>query len=149
VAVVQLGDVRHHSRMSQWKKVFLDTLLIICGVAGSMLFVGNGPNLLLVLAINLFVALICGLVSFAIAWFIRTVPISIMASIIVTDLIIVLYFVCRIEFSQQPHEHVKDELILLPMDVVVYTAPTVLLTCAGFGRFAGRLYQRASVNVQP
>lgn len=131
------------------KAALIDAALIVGGAGLSTLFVstdGNGQNPLPVAAGMLLVVFITGLVSFGLAWFIRTTPLAIGASVIVTDVLFVLFFICRFAFSQQPHEHGNEELILLPVVFVVVTAPTVLLSCIGFGRFASRIYQRKSAT---
>jgi hypothetical protein len=135
--------------MSHSKKALLDTALIVGGAGLSTLFVstdGNGQNPLPVAAGMLLVVFITGLVSFGLAWFIRTVPLAMTASVIITDLLFVLYFVCRVAFGQRVHEHAGEEAFLLPIVFVVVTAPTVLLSSIGFGRFASRIYQRKSVT---
>src|ERR1041385_7086257 len=127
--------------MGQPKKALLDTALILGGAGLSTLFVstdGNGQNPLPVAAGMLLVVLLTGAVSFILGWFVRTVPLAIVASVVITDVLFVIFFVCRFAFSQQPHRHGNEELILLPIVFVVATAPTVLLSSIGFGRFASR-----------
>jgi hypothetical protein len=131
--------------MSQLKNIGLDAALIIGGAGLSTLFIstdGNGQNPLPVAAGMLVVVLISGLVSFVLARLIHTTVLSIAASTILTDVLFVLYFIRRFALSQQVHEHGNEELILLPIVFVVGTAPAVLLSCIGFGRFARRLHQR-------
>lgn len=130
------------------RKSLLDSALIIGGAGLSTLFVstdGNGQNPLPVAAGMLLVVLITGLVSFVLARFVRTTLLAIAASVIITDLLFILYFVCRVAFSQHVHDHAFEELYLLPIVFVVVTAPTVLLSSIGFGRFASRFYQRNRV----
>src|SRR5436190_3498421 len=103
------------SRISWPKKALLDSALIIGGAGLSTLFVstdGNGQNPLPVAAGMLLVVFITGLVSFGLAWFVRSVPLAATVSVVVADLLFVLYFVCRFAFSQQVHEHGNEELIL-------------------------------------
>jgi hypothetical protein len=136
--------------MSQPKKALLDSTLIIGGAGFSTFFVsmdGNGQNPLPVAADILFVVFITGLVSFAIARFVRTVPFAIVASAFITDLLFILYFVCRVAFSKHVDAHADEELYLLPVVFVVETAPTVLLSSIGLGRFASRFYKRKRVIV--
>jgi hypothetical protein len=136
--------------MSQTQNTLLDNTLIIGGAGLSTLFIstdGNGQNPLPVAAGMLLVVFVTGLVSFILAKFVRTVPLAIVASAILTDILFVLYFVCRFAFSQQVHEHGNEELILLPIVFVVGTAPTVLFSSIGFGRFASRFYQRRKAMV--
>ena len=134
--------------MSRSKSALLDTGLIVAGAALSTLFIstdGNGQNPLPVAAGMLLVVFITGLVSFGLAWFIRSVPFAVMSSVVITDLLFVLYFVGRVAYSQHVHDHAGEEAFLLPIVFVVVSAPTVLLSCIGFGRFASRVYQRKSV----
>jgi hypothetical protein len=131
--------------MNQPKNALLDSAFIIVGAGISTLFVstdGNGQNPLPVAAGMLLVVCITGLVSFVLARFVRTVVLAIAASIVITDLLFILYFVCRVAFSQHVHDHAFEELYLLPVVFVVVTAPTVLFSSIGFGRLAGRFYQR-------
>ena len=130
------------------RKSLLDSALVIGGAGLSTLFVstdGNGQNPLPVAAGMLLVVFITGLVSFVLARFVRTILLAIAASVIITDLLFILYFVCRVAFSQHVHDHAFEELYLLPFVFVVVTAPTVLLSSIGFGRFASRFYQRKRV----
>src|SRR5438876_1099820 len=102
--------------MSRPKKALLDSALIIGGAGLSTLFVstdGNGQNPLPVAADMLLVVFITGAVSFALAWFVRTIPLAVVASIVITDLLFVLFFVCRIAFSQHVHDHAAEEAFLL------------------------------------
>ena len=140
--------VRHHSRMSKLKSALIDIGLIVAGAALSTLFIstdGNGQNPIPVAAGMLLIVFITGLVSFGLAWFIRSVPLAVIASVVITDLLFVLYFVSRVAYSQRVHDHAGEEAFLLPIVFVVVSAPTVLLSCIGFGRFASRIYQRKSV----
>ena len=88
---------------------------------------GNGQNALPVVAGMLTVALVIGAVSFALARFVRTVPLAILGTADITKLGFLLYFVCRVAFSQRLHEHVNEELHLLPVVFGVVTAPTIVL----------------------
>ena len=131
--------------MSTKKAALLDVGLIIAGFAASTLFAstdGNGQNPLPIAAGMLLVAFITCLVSFGLALFIRSVPFAVFSSLVITELIFVLYFVRRVAFSQHVHEHVQEELYLLPLVFAVFTAPTVILSCIGFGRIASRVFKR-------
>ena len=131
--------------MSHTRNALIDCALIIGGAGLSTFFIstdGNGQNPLPVAAGMLLVVLVIGAVSFALAWFVRTAPLAIMGSAVITELGFLLYFVCRVAFSQHLHEHANEELYLLPIVFVVVTAPTVLLASIGFGRAASRVYQR-------
>ena len=137
--------VKHNLRMSTKRAALLDGGLIIAGILASTLFVstdGNGQNPLPVVAGMLLVVLITGLVSYGLALFIRSVPFAVFSSLVIMELLFILYFVCRVAFSEHVDEHVQEELYLLPLVFAVYTAPTVLLSCIGFGRLAGRVFKR-------
>lgn len=112
---------------------------------------GNGQNPLPVVAQMGLVVLVVGVVSFALASFVRTVPLAVLGSAAITELLFLLYFVCRVAFSEHLHPHVSEELYLLPIVFVVFTAPTVMLSSIGFGRLASRVYRRrrAEPNAAP
>jgi CHASE2 domain-containing sensor protein len=131
--------------MSRTKNTLLDSALIFGGAGLSTLFIstdGNGQNPIPVAAGMLLVISVVGVVSFALAWFVRTVPLAIVGSAAITELGFLLYFVCRVAFSQHVHDHAAEGLYLLPIVFAVVTAPTVLLSSIGFGRWASRVYQR-------
>ena len=93
--------------MSRSKSALLDTGLIVAGAALSTLFIstdGNGQNPLPIVAGMLLVVFITGLVSFGLAWFIRSVPFAVMSSVVITDLLFVLYFVSRVAYSRHVHD---------------------------------------------
>lgn len=131
--------------MSSLKATSLDSTLVVVGVGLSTLFVstdGNGQNPLPVAGSMLFVGFITCAVSFILGWFVRTVPLAVVATVIITDLLFVLYFVSRVAFGQHVHDHAAEEAFLLPIVFAVVTAPTVVLSSIGFGRLASRVYQR-------
>jgi hypothetical protein len=135
--------------MNHPKAVLIDTALIVAGAGLSTLFVssdGNGQNPLPIAAGMLLVVFITGLVSFGLAWFIRSVPLSVTGSFVITDLLFILYFIIRFAFSHRAHEHGNEELFLLPVVFVVVTAPTVFLSSIGFNRFASRIYHRKIIT---
>ena len=126
----------------------LDTVFVIGGVGLSTLFIsadGNGQNPLPVAAGLLFVVMITGLVSFVVARFVHSTPRSIVVSAISTDVLFVLYFICQFAFSKQVHEHGYEELTMVPIVFVVATAPAVVLSSVGLGRFASRFYRRRNL----
>ncbi len=134
--------------MSRSKSALLDIGLIVAGAALSTLFIstdGNGQNPLPVAAGMLLVVFISGVVSFGLARFVRSMPLAVLASVVITDLLFVLYFVSRVAYSPRVHDHAGEEAFLLPLVFIVVSAPTVLLSCIGFGRFAHRFYQRKDV----
>jgi hypothetical protein len=133
--------------MNPTKKAFLDVMLALVGVTISTSFValdGNGRNPLPVFAGMCFVALFTGLVSVALAWMIRSVPFSALASILITNLAFVLYFVSRVAYAKRTPEHASEEAFLLPIVFVVVAAPTVVLASIGFGRLANRVFRKLS-----
>ena len=93
----------------------------------------------------LLVALITGAVSFALAGPVRSILLAMAASGVITELLFVLYFVCRVAFSEHVDDHAFEELYLLPLVFALYTAPTVLFSTIGFGRLANRFYRRGKV----
>ena len=134
--------------MSEPKRTLLDAVFVIGGVGLSTLFIstdGNGQNSLPVAAGLLFVVMITGLVSFVVARFVHGTPRSIVVSTINTDLLFALYFVSWFAFSKQVHEHGYEELTMVPIVFVVATAPAVVLSSIGFGRFASRFYRRRNL----
>jgi len=131
--------------MNTKRAALLDGGLIVAGILASTLFVstdGNGQNPMPIAAGMLLLVFITGLVSFGLALFIRSVPFAFFFSLVIMELLFVLFFVCRVAFSEHVDRHVQEELYLLPLVFAVYTAPTVLLSCIGFGRLAGRLFKR-------
>jgi hypothetical protein len=82
--------------MSRTKNALIDGALIVGGAGLSTLFVstgGNGQNPLPVAASMLLVVLVIGAVSFALAWFVRTAPLVMVGSAVITELAFLLYFV--------------------------------------------------------
>jgi hypothetical protein len=131
--------------MNCTKNALLDGALILGGAGLSTLFVstdGNGQNPLPVAGGMLLVVLVIGVVSFALARFVRSLPLAIMGSAAITELVFLLYFVCRVAYGKHLHPHAEEELYLLPIVFAVVTAPTVLFSATGFGRMASRFYQR-------
>jgi len=127
------------------KNALLDVAMIIGGAGLSTAFIstdGNGQNPLPVAANMLLVVAVVGAVSFSLSWFVRTVPLAIGGSICITELLFLVFFVYRVAFSTHLHEHVSEELYLLPIVFAVVTAPTVLLSSIGFGRLVSRFHRR-------
>lgn len=119
-----------------------DVALVLGGVVLSALLVSAldpGTAFLEIAVLQSGVALATGLVSLAMARLVRTVPLAIVASIVISEMLFFLYFVCRVAYSRQVHEHAFEELYLLPLVFALYTAPTVALSAAGFGRIGSRL----------
>jgi hypothetical protein len=130
------------------REALLDIALALGGAALSTLFFstdGNGQNPFPVGAGMLLVALITGAVSFALAGPVRSILLAMAASGVITELLFVLYFVCRVAFSEHVDDHAFEELYLLPLVFALYTAPTVLFSTIGFGRLANRFYRRGKV----
>lgn len=136
--------------MSDLKKTVLDVALIVSGAAFTTWFVstdGNGQPVLPVALNALFMVVIAGVVSFALAWIARTIVFAIASSVVIIYLAFMVFFVWRVASFQHVDEHTPEELYLLPVVFVVYTGPTVLLSCIGFGRLASRLFRRRSSAV--
>ena len=136
--------------MTRTQNALIDGALIVGGVGLSTLFIsadGNGQNPLPVAAGMLLVVLVVGVVSFTLAWFVRTVPLAVLGSAVITELVFLLYFVCRVAFSEHLHPHASEELYLLPIVFAVVTAPTVLLSSIGLGRLASRIYRTRSAEI--
>jgi hypothetical protein len=131
--------------MSRTANALVDCILVFGGFGLSTLFIatdGNGQDPVPVAAEMLFVVAVTGAVSFALASIVRTAPLAILASMVVTELVFLLYFVSRIALSAQVYEHPFEELNLLPFVFAVMTAPIILLSSIGFGRVASRAFRR-------
>jgi len=130
--------------MGRTQNALIDGSLILGGVGLSTLFIstdGNGQNPLPVALGMLLVVLVTGVVVFVLARFVRTVPLAVLGSAAITELLFLLYFVCRVALSEHLDPHVSEELYLLPIVFAVVTAPTVLLSSIGLGRLASRVYR--------
>src|SRR5436190_11378746 len=129
--------------MAYSKQTLVDIALIFGGACMSILFVstdGNGQNPIPVAGtISVFV-LVTGAVSFFLARFIRSSPFAIISSVIIKDLLIISYAISAAVDSRDPHA--AEMVTLLPIVVVVATAPTVALCSIGFVRLAHRIYRR-------
>jgi hypothetical protein len=135
--------------MTQRKERLIDTAFIVGGIGMSTLFIsidGNGQNPLPVAGAMLFVAFITFLVSFLVARFVHSVPLSIATSAVVTDVLFVIYFVCLFAFSQRVPEHGSEELVLFPIVFVVATAPAVIFSSIGFGRIASSIFSKNHIE---
>jgi hypothetical protein len=147
---LRLRPFRCVHNMKQWKNPILDTTLIIIGTGCSTWFIstnGHGQKMLFVGAGMIFVSLITGMVSFVVSRWVQIVPMAVIASVIVTDLLFGLYLICLSAFKPSPHGH--EALMLLPMMFVMKTAPTVMFAAIGFSRFARRFYQRKQIKASP
>ena len=116
--------------------------MIAIGVGISTLFVstdGNGQNPFPVFGVMLFVAAVTLVVAFLLGCVVRTLPLAIVATIVITDLLFVLYFVGRVAMAKQVGPHVAEEAFLLPIVFVVVTAPTVILTAIAASRLSARV----------
>jgi hypothetical protein len=128
--------------MAYSKKALLDGALILAGAGISTLFlsVGNGQNPVPVAAGLIFVVLVTGLISFLFAIIVRTVPLAIVASVIITDMLFILWVEHDLSSSSDPY---ADEAIMMfPIIFLVATSPTVVLASIGFGRLAGRFWRK-------
>lgn len=102
---------------------------------------GNGQNPIPVAIIMLMVATITCLVSFLLASVVRTLALAIIATIVVTDLLFVTYFMYRVTLREHVDRHVAEEAFLVPIVFAIVTAPLVVLCSIGFGRIANRFFQ--------
>jgi hypothetical protein len=125
------------------KKDLVDGALILTGAGISILFVstdGNGQNPVPVAGGMLIVVLVTGVVSFLLTRFFRSLGLAIIASVIITDLLCILYELRTLASSKDPYA--AEMALLLPIVFVVDTAPAVLFSSIGFGRLASRFWQR-------
>jgi len=128
-------------RMSRAKEILLDTVLIFAGMGLSVLFVstdGNGQNPLPVAAEMSVLMAIIAVVSFFFAWVIQSRVFAVFVTIIVIELLFALFSFRAVASSSDAAEI----LYLLPVVLVAYTLPMVLLTSIGFIRLASSLYRR-------
>lgn len=131
--------------MAHSKKTLVDGALILMGAGMSILFVstdGNGQNPIPVVGTMLIVVLVTGLVSFFLARLVRSLPLAIIGSIVITDLLFIFYVISYVAYSRKTDPHASEMISLLPVVLVVVTAPTVVLSSIGFVRLASRFYQR-------
>ena len=132
-------------------KAFFDVALILMGAGMSILFVstdGNGQNPIPVAGTMMTVVLVTGLVSFLLARFIRSIVIAIVASIVITDMLFALVVIWPIAYSPTTDKYAMEMGPLIPIIIVVSTAPTVVLSSIGFGRLASRFYQRRTPPIE-
>ncbi|MGA2541509.1 MAG: hypothetical protein ABSG78_08080 [Verrucomicrobiota bacterium] len=121
----------------------MDAALILTGAGMSILFIstdGNGQNPVPVARGIMFLVLVTGLISFLLARIVRTLPLAIIASFLITDMLSVLYGVRSLNSSTDPYAY--EAAMMFPIIFVVATGPTVLLSSIGFGRLAGRFWQK-------
>lgn len=103
---------------------------------------GNGKPISSVLPQLLVFMGVTAAISFAVARFVRTLPLAVISSIAVTDLVFVLMLLLPelLSPSRDKHEH-NEMLFLWPIVLVVFTAPMVGLASIGFVRFANRFWR--------
>src|SRR5438105_2830438 len=131
--------------MAYTKQTLVDAALILAGACMSILFVstdGNGQNPVPVAGTMLIVVLVTGSVSFLLARLVRSLSLAIISSVIITDLLFILYVISDVAYSRKTDPHAAEMISLLPVVLVVVTAPTVVLSSIGFVRLAHRIYQR-------
>jgi hypothetical protein len=129
--------------MSPSKNVLVDAALILTGAGLSILFIstdGNGQNPVPVAGGIMLLVLATGVISFLLARIVRTLPLAIIASAIITDLLFVVYGLNQMNSSRDPYA--GEMALLFPIVFVFDTGPTVLLCSIGFGRLASRFWQR-------
>jgi hypothetical protein len=135
--------------MAHLIKALVDGALILVGAGISILFIstdGNGRNPVPVAGEMMIVVLGTGVVSFLLAGIVRTLPLAIIASAIITDLLFILYAEGQLNASSDPYAW--EAAIMFPIIFVVETGPTVLLSAIGFGRLSRRLWQRWTRTVE-
>ena len=121
----------------------IDLAIAGFGIVASTVFLltdGNGQNPIPVFMAMAFVALASGVLSFAIAKFVPTVPLAVCATIVTTDMAFLFYFYYSFASSQHDSRHALEEFNLVPIVFTVVTAPTVVLSSIGFGRIANRCF---------
>jgi hypothetical protein len=130
------------------KSTLLDTILILAGAGLSILFVnGNGRPFVSVFVSVLvhmlvFIAITAS-ISFFMARFVRDVPLAVISSIVVTELVLVLLVVLPEVVSPTLDKLEHREILLVgPIVLVVSTAPVVALSTIGFVRFAARFWKK-------
>jgi hypothetical protein len=127
--------------MTRPQEIILDTALIFVGTGLSVLFVssdGNGQNPFPVAGQMSIGAVIIGVVSFILARVVRSRLFAAVSTIIIIKLLFVLLAFRAVASSSDAAEI----LYLLPVVLVVYTLPMVLLASIGFVRLASSIYQR-------
>ena len=100
------------------KETIVDTMLIVGGTGFSVLFIstdGNGQNPLPVAGSMLIVVFVIAVVSLSIAEPVRTMGPATPVSVLITDMLFVLYFLSRVAFAGKVQEHAGEEAFLLPM----------------------------------
>jgi biotin transporter BioY len=137
------------ARMAPPNKALVDGALILIGAGISILFIstdGNGQNPGPVAGEIMIVVLVTGVVSFLLARFVRSLPLAIIASVIITDLLFILYGICQLNSSSDPYA--SEATLMFPIVFVVETAPAILLSSIGLGRLASRFCQKRTLPVE-
>jgi len=137
------------ARMAPPTKALVDGALIMAGTGISVLFIstdGNGRNPIPVMGEMMFVVLVTGVISFLLARIVRSVPIAIVASVIITDMLFILWGELQLTSSSDPYA--DEAIMMLPIIFLVETAPTILLSSVGFGRMAGRFWRKRPLPIE-
>jgi hypothetical protein len=130
--------------MSHWRKPLKDGAFILMGAGITVLFVstdGNGRNPVPVACETMIIVLATGLVSFSITKFIGELPLAIITSVILTDLLCVVCGVRSLAYHSAD-EYAAEAALMFPIIFTVYAAPTILLSSIGFGRLASRFWRK-------
>jgi hypothetical protein len=138
------------SGMTHAKKALVDGALILLGAGITILFVstdGNGQNPVPVAGQTMVVVLVNGLVSFLIARFICKLPLAIIASAILTDMLFIVYCVRDLAYHSTD-KYAGEAALMFPIIFTVETAPTMLLSSIGFGRLASRFWRKRKLHVE-
>jgi len=136
--------------MSPAKNVLVDAALILTGAGLSILFIstdGNGQNPVPVAGGIMLLVLATGVISFLLARIVRTLPLAIIASFLITDMLFIVYGVRSLNSSTDPYAY--EAAMMFPIIFMVETAPTVALSSIGFGRLASRFWRRTIRPVSP
>jgi hypothetical protein len=91
-----------------------------------------------------FLVVVNGVVSFALAAFVRTKGLCIIASTIITELAAALVFAAEGRKSPYP----EDSILLPASCIALVGTPVLLVSSVGFTFLASRVYKRRAGNTQ-
>jgi len=133
-----------------YKKALLDVACIVIGAGISIFFVsgsGNGQNPVPVAGEIAIVVLANGLVSFLIARFVTKLPVAIIESAILTNILFIVYSVRDLAYNSSD-KYAGEAALMFPTIFTVSAAPTIVLGSIGFGRMAGRFWRKSAPSVK-
>lgn len=131
------------------KREWRDQLLILGGIALSALLVSANSKVqgaLRAIPILLMLALITGSVCLLVARLIRTRLLAILVSVVIVEVLLVLFAVSQASNHWKSGDHAEEELAMVPMLLILVTAPTVVLAAVGFCRIASRFFQERAAK---